>query len=138
MAQSIKQRLGKWADKLMGKELRALFDAVRTDLVAVRSPLSGLLTGSATYDAASLVDAAGATTTVTVTGAALGDLVVGVSFGVDLQGITVTAYVSAANTVSVRLQNETGGTLDLASTTIRVVVAPYGSFVAPAALNLTA
>lgn len=81
----------------------------------------GMLSGSATYDAASLADGVGATTTVTVTGAALGDFA-NASFGVDLQGITVTAYVSAANTVSVRLQNESGGTLDLASTTLRAMV----------------
>lgn len=79
------------------------------------------LTGSATYDAASLADGAGATTTVTVTGAALGDYAL-VSFGVDLQGMTVTAYVSAADTVSVRIQNESGGAVDLASTTIRALV----------------
>ena len=76
--------------------------------------------GSATYDPASLVDAAGATTTVTVTGAALGDLALP-SFSLDLQGITLTAYVSAANTCSVRFQNESGGTLDLASGTLRCV-----------------
>lgn len=92
---------------------------------AILSP-AGVLTGSATYDAANLVDAAGATTTVTVTGAALGDFVTGVSFSVDLQGITVTAYVSAADTVSVRLQNESGGAIDLASATIRVEVKPRG------------
>lgn len=79
------------------------------------------LTGSAVYDAASLADGAGATTTVTVTGAALGDYAL-VSFGVDLQGMTVTAYVSAADTVSVRIQNESGGAVDLASTTIRALV----------------
>jgi hypothetical protein len=45
-----------------------------------------------------------------------------VSFSLDLQGITVTAYVSAANTVSVRFQNESGGTLDLGSGTLRVRV----------------
>lgn len=78
------------------------------------------LTGSSTYDPPSLVDGAGATTTVTVTGAALGDFVETVSFSLDLQGITVTAYVSAANTVSVRFQNESGATVDLASGTIRV------------------
>jgi hypothetical protein len=60
------------------------------------------------------VDGAGATTTLTVTGAVLGDLAVA-SFSLDLQGITMTAWVSAANTVSVRFQNESGGTLDLAS-----------------------
>lgn len=82
------------------------------------------LIGSATFDAGNLIDAAGQTTTVTVTGAALGDFVAGVSFGVDLQGITVNAYVSAADTVSIRLQNESGGAIDLASTTVRVLVRP--------------
>lgn len=102
-------------DKL---KLKELFQAIRT----------AFLFGSATYDAASLIDAAGATGTVTVTGAALGDFVVGVSLGVDVQGMTVTAYVSAANTVSFRIQNESGGTLDLASTTVRVLVAKKDSF----------
>lgn len=89
--------------------------------VATTGPAE-FLEGSATYDAASLIDGAGATTTVTVTGAALGDYVVGVSHGVDLAGITVTGYVSAADTVSVRFQNESGGTLDLASATLRALV----------------
>lgn len=81
-----------------------------------------LLSGSATYDPPSLNDGVGATTTLTVAGAALGDTVVGVSFSLDLQGITVTGYVSAANTVSVRFQNESGGILDILSGTLRAVV----------------
>jgi hypothetical protein len=36
--------------------------------------------------------------------------------------MTLTAWVSAANTVSVRFQNESGGALDLASGTLRVRV----------------
>jgi hypothetical protein len=84
--------------------------------------LSGTeLEGSATYDPPSLTTGTGATTTVTVTGAALGDYVT-TSFSLDLQGITVTGYVSSANTVSVRFQNQTGGTLDLASGTLRAFV----------------
>ncbi|MBU2051095.1 MAG: hypothetical protein KKH61_19265, partial [Gammaproteobacteria bacterium] len=79
------------------------------------------LVGSATYDPGSLIDGAGATTTVTVTGAALGDFAEA-SFSLDLQGITLTAWVSAADTVSVRFQNETTGTLDLASGTLRARV----------------
>jgi hypothetical protein len=109
---------------------------VIADLEKLRAGACGLF-GSATYDAASLVDGAGATTTVTVTGAALGDFVTAVSFGVDLQGITVTAYVSAANTVAVRLQNETGGAIDLASTTVRVRVSPFATFTG-AASDMTA
>lgn len=81
-----------------------------------------VLSGSATFNPASSADGAGATTTVTVTGADLGDFVTGVSFTLDLAGISVTAWVSAADTVSVRFQNESGGTLDLASGTLRALV----------------
>jgi len=79
--------------------------------------------GSATYDPISLADGAGATTTVTVTGAALGDIAQA-SFSLDLQGITTTAWVSSANTVSVRLQNETGGPIDLNSGTLTATAVP--------------
>lgn len=82
---------------------------------------SNVLNGSTTYDPPSLADGAGATTTVTVSGAALGHFALA-SFSLDLQGISVTAYVSAADTVSVRFQNESGGTLDLASGTLKARV----------------
>lgn len=85
----------------------------------------GVLFGSATFNPASLADGEGTTTTVTVTGALLGDMVEAVSFSLDLQGISVTAYVSAADTVSVRFQNESGGVLDLSSGTLRAVVHRY-------------
>lgn len=86
----------------------------------IHAPLHSLfgVTGSAVYDPGSLLDGQGVTTTVTVNGAELGNFVE-VSFSLDLQGITVTGWVSAANTVSVRFQNETGGTIDLASGTIK-------------------
>ena len=76
----------------------------------------------ATLDAASLGDGAGSSDTIAVTGVALGDIVFGISFGVDVSGITVTGYVSAANVVTLRLQNESAGTLDLDSTTVKVLV----------------
>lgn len=79
------------------------------------------LSASSAYDPPSLADGVGTTTTVAVAGAVLGDFAL-VSFSLDLQGITVTAYVSAAATVSVRFQNESGGTLDLAAGTLRVKV----------------
>ena len=75
-----------------------------------------------TLNAGSLVDTAGETDDVTVAGVALGDMVIGASFGVDLVGLTVTGYVSAANTVKFRIQNESGSTVDLASSTLRLVV----------------
>ena len=82
---------------------------------------STVLTGSTTYDPPNLADGAGATTTVTVTGAAAGDFAQA-SFGGDTAGITITAWVSAANTVSVRFQNESGGALDIGSSTLRARV----------------
>ena len=81
---------------------------------------------SATLDAGSLADGAGETDTITVPGVALGDIVLGASFAVDEAGMTVTGYVSAADTVSLRVQNESGGTVNLASATIRVVVGRLG------------
>lgn len=71
----------------------------------------------------SLADGAGATQSITVTGVELGDIVLGVSFGVDLVDMTVTAYVQSADTIEVRVQNEGGTTHDLASTTVRLLIA---------------
>ena len=76
----------------------------------------------ATLNASSLADGAGETNTIAVPGVKLGDIVLNISMGVDVSGISVTPYVSAADVVSIRFQNESGGTLDLASTTVRCVV----------------
>lgn len=109
------------------------------DLETLRAAGAGaVLTGSATYDPASLADGVGATTTITVTGAALGDYVVGVSFSLDLQGIGLTGYVSAADTVAVRFQNESGGTVDLASGTLRALVRSRAATATIAAASLLA
>lgn len=76
-----------------------------------------------TLDAGSLVDGAGETDTVAVPGVALGDMVLACSIAVDEVGLVIDGYVSAAGVVSLRIQNESGSTVDLASTTVRVVVA---------------
>jgi hypothetical protein len=76
-----------------------------------------------TLNVDSLVDGAGTSDTVAVPGVVLGDIVLGISFAVDLAGVTATAYVSAANVVTIRLQNEAAATVDLASTTVDVIIA---------------
>jgi hypothetical protein len=76
----------------------------------------------ATLDADTLADGAGDTDTVAVPGVALGDMVLSASLAVDVAGLIVTAYVSAANVVSIRFQNETGAEVNLASATLRLVV----------------
>jgi len=65
-----------------------------------------------TLDSASVADQAAATDTVTVPGVALGDMVIGMSAGVD-----------EANTVTIATTNTTGGAVNLASTTVKLVVA---------------
>lgn len=75
-----------------------------------------------TIDPASLADGVG--TTVSITGCAgviLGDFVVP-SFTVDLAGITVTAYVKVAGEINFRIQNESGGGVNLASGTLSALV----------------
>jgi len=88
----------------------------------VVNPLNARFNGSATYDAPSIAGGGQTSTTVTVTGAAVGDLVTAVSFGVSTGGLIVTAQVTAANTVTVWLDNNTAGAIDLASTTVKVRV----------------
>lgn len=121
MTESIARRTNSMANHRDAEAMRKILSAMLADIGSARS---GLLYGFATYDTASLLDAGGATTTIPVPGAVMGDFVVSVSFGVDLASITVSGYVSANDVVSVRIQNESTGTLDLASTTIRALVLP--------------
>jgi len=85
-------------------------------LAADFSELDDALEGTFTYDPANLVDGAGETKTFTCTGAALGD-VVSVGPGVDVVGLNFSASVTSADNCAVRLQNESGITADLASST---------------------
>jgi len=80
------------------------------------------LTGTIVWDPGNLVDGTGETSAaITVTGAVLGEYVI-VAAPYDLQGITCNGYVSAANAVKIRIQNETTGAIDLASGTWKVKV----------------
>lgn len=81
-----------------------------------------ILKGSATKNPGSLADGARESTTVTVTGAKLGDPVDGWSFSLDTQGVSFIPRVSAADTVTFELQNETGGVIDLGSGTLTAYV----------------
>lgn len=79
------------------------------------------ITGTSTFDPISLVDGSGQTTTISAIGAKLGDVCLA-SFSNDLQGVIMFSWVSANDTISVRFQNETGATVDLASGTISVII----------------
>jgi len=105
------------------------------DLETLRVGVSEFF-ASETHDFASLVDGAGETGSIAVTGAALGDFVQ-VSFSLDLQDMILTAYVSAADTVEYRLQNESTATVNLASGTIRVRVVSAAAIAASALVAST-
>lgn len=86
----------------------------------------GILTGSQVIDFASVADnASSAATSVTVTGAAVGDFVQSISADGDIattDGVWLFGRVSAASTVKVQLHNDSGGVFDATSQTVRVVV----------------
>ena len=83
--------------------------------------IGSALAGSATWDPGSIADGDEEATDITVTGAALGDFVLA-SFSLDVADLVLTAQVTAANTVTAQLANNTGGAVDLGSGTVRVLV----------------
>ena len=87
--------------------------------------LNGNLTNSVTKDWANLANGAEDAQDVTVTGAALGDYALA-SMSIDVTDLTITASVTAADTVTVILTNNTGGAIDLGSGTLSVMVIPAG------------
>lgn len=106
-------------------DLIALGGATNTDLasiaaslVSINTTLGTTHTGSKTFDPPSIADKASTTTTVTVTGASLGDFAVA-SFSLDTTGVSLAAQVTSANTVTVIFSNLTGGAVDLASGLLR-------------------
>lgn len=58
----------------------------------------------------------------TVPGVALGDVVFGISVGVDTVDAVIGGAVTAANTVTLTLLNNSAGAIDLASTTGKFIV----------------
>lgn len=79
---------------------------------------------TATWDPASVLAAQSVTTTVTVSGAQLGDFVL-ISASIDLGGCTLFASVTSSSTVTVVLSNPTTAAVDLGSMTLKVAVANF-------------
>lgn len=101
--------------------LELVWDDTEWNTVVNRGANPCVLTGSDTWNPGNLIDGAQESKDFTVTGAALGDIAL-VGAGVDVTDLLVSAVVTAANTVTVTLANETGGAVDLASSTWNVRV----------------
>src|SRR5690606_2173798 len=78
-------------------------------------------TGTATWNPPSIPMNGSASTTVSIPGAVMGDIVMA-SFTNDLQGMTISAYISAAGTATVVLTNNTAAAINLASGTVKAMV----------------
>lgn len=89
-----------------------------------RGVFSEMWTVSATVDFADAATGSGtfASVDVSVPGVAVGDIVLGVSMGVDTVDAVVAGAVTAANTVTLTLLNNTAGAVNLASTTAKFIV----------------
>jgi len=109
---------------------------VGTSTATIKNPGGGSLTGTqvglhtfavtqvkttTTWNASSIAVGGMEAKDVTVTGAALGDFAVA-SLSVDVSDLTVSASVTATNTVTVVLANNTAAAVDLASATLAVLV----------------
>ena len=81
-----------------------------------------LYTGSATLDFPSVAANSSQSLTITVTGAVSGDAVIASPPASLDSNLGFVAFVSAADTVTVRVHNNSGGAIDPASATWKVVV----------------
>lgn len=111
-----------FSNDLQGVSLEGWVSATNTVTVRFRNQSANLITANASYNPANLLSLTSVTSTITVTGAELGDLVLA-SFDQDLLGVTFTAGVSAADTVKFTFFNgDAGAAHDVASGNVKVVI----------------
>ena len=93
--------------------------------VSLSSFAVGQASGSATWNPGSIANGSFEAKDVTVTGAALGDYAIA-SFSLDVQDLAISWSVTAANTVTVVLTNNTGAAVNLASGTVKALAFSTG------------
>ncbi len=108
--------------RVLADNRRNLFEsATETPSGSVIQKNVATITGSTTYNPPSLAAGAEDFPVFAAFGAVIGDPVV-FGFSQNLQGMSLTGYVSAADTVTAVLSNVTAGAIDLASGTLTAVV----------------
>ena len=109
--------------KLTGAQAKVGGLAVGQGVISGQSPASikRIQTGTVTLDIASIGASQEVEQTITVTGVAVGDIVIvaGPDAGLSVAVAITAAYVSAADTVKFRVVNPTAGALDPASASFR-------------------
>ena len=86
------------------------------------STVTEITAATATLNFGSIATTASADLTITVTGAAVGDEVIMALPAAPAAGIVFNAFVSAANTVTIRATNITASPVDAAAATYGVIV----------------
>ena len=84
--------------------------------------ITKVLSASASLDFTSISAASQASLTITVTGAAVGDEVIMALPAAPTAGLVFNAFVSAADTVTIRASNISGSPVDAAAATYGVIV----------------
>lgn len=103
-----------------GFQIYSVNQTTGTEIVG--ATLNKILTGQAALDFPSIAAASQASLTITVAGAAVNDEVIMGLPAAPTAGIVFNAFVSAANTVTIRATNVTAGAIDPASATYSVIV----------------
>ena len=93
-----------------------------TGTITPGAAITKIRTATASLDFPSIAAASQASLTITVAGAALGDTVVMGLPAAPAAGITFNAFVSAANTVTIRATNVTAAAVDPAAANYTVLV----------------
>jgi hypothetical protein len=91
-------------------------------IVGSGATISKILSASASLNFGSISAASQADLTITVTGAAAGDEVIMALPAAPAAGLVFNAFVSAANTVTIRASNITASPVDPAAATYGVIV----------------
>lgn len=107
--------------RLIGNYFPTFSSALKEELNGVECEIDGRLQFSTTWDPANLADGASVSQGFTVTGADQGDIVT-VGHTSNIDGMNLTGYTSATNTVTVVLSNHSGGAKDVASGTLFIDV----------------
>lgn len=117
------KNFAKWA--VGGTTMFNVDNAGATTIGAGSNAITKVYSSTATLDFGSIGSNSTAELTMTVTGASTGDSVfLGAPSTIE-SGLIFTAYVSATNTVTVRVHNTSGGSIDPASATWRATVIKF-------------
>jgi len=101
----------------------------RVDANAINDHCVKVFSGKGTWDAASAAAGLEVSDTITISGVAFGDMVIGVGCSVTLPaGVVLAGKITAANTVTVSLVNNTAGAVDLGSAVFTVLVVRAADF----------